>query len=98
MLEEDVLTLEGLGTRVSVDGRTGNNIIQEYSSGTHIRLQRALRDVLQILPKIAVSFEPHSACSMMSCHMCLASFGLLNWSISLKSRPGGPSVPCLGVG
>ena len=55
LVEEDTLTLEGLGTTVRVDGRKGKNIIREYDSGTTIRLQRALRDVKQQLPKTAVS-------------------------------------------
>ena len=55
MVEEDVLTLEGLGTTVRVDGHKGQNIIREYDSGTTIRLHRALRDLKQQLPKTAVS-------------------------------------------
>lgn len=55
LLEEDTLTLEGLGARVSVDGHKGDNILHEYDSGTHIKLQRTLRDSRQLLPKIGVS-------------------------------------------
>lgn len=54
LLEEDVLTLNKLGAFVSVDGRRGDNVIHEYDEGTHIRLQRTLRDVHQSLPKVAV--------------------------------------------
>ena len=54
-MEEDTLTLEGLGTTVRVDGRKGKNIIREYDSGTTIRLQRALRDIKLKLPKTSVS-------------------------------------------
>lgn len=65
LVEEDVLKLEGLGTTVRVDGRKGKNIIREYDSGTTIRLQRALRDLKQQLPKTAVS--P----SLGTCVLCL---------------------------
>ena len=54
LVEEDVLTLEGLGAVVGVDGRKGDNIIREYDSGTTIRLERALRDGNQQIPKISV--------------------------------------------
>ncbi len=57
-MEEDVITLEGLGATVSVDGRRGANIIREYDSGTTIRLHRALRDLQQLLPKTAVRHFP----------------------------------------
>lgn len=65
-MEEDTLTLEGLGTTVRVDGRKGKNIIREYDSGTTIKLQRALRDVKQQLPKTAVSFPSSLNLSMPS--------------------------------
>lgn len=54
LVEEDTLTLEGLGMTVRVDGQKGKNIIREYDSGTTITLHRAIRDMFQLLPKTAV--------------------------------------------
>ena len=64
LVEEDVLALEGLGAVVSVDSRRGDNIIREYNAGTQIRLQRALRDLQQLLPKIAVGLAILSAAGL----------------------------------
>ena len=64
LVEEDVLALEGLGAVVSVDSRRGDNIIREYNAGTQIRLQRALKDVQQLLPTIAVGLAILSAAGL----------------------------------
>ena len=55
LLEEDRLTLEGLGVVLAVSGERGDNIIQEYDSGTRVTLARPLRDARQTFPKISAS-------------------------------------------
>ena len=54
LVEEDKLTLEGLGLCLSEGGKLGQNIIKEYDAGTTISIRRALKDDYQSLPKTSV--------------------------------------------
>lgn len=60
LVEEDKVTLEGLGACLQTEGKLGQNIVREYDAGTTISVRRGLQDVKRILPKTAVSFSESS--------------------------------------